>query len=36
MILAATVFVFVILLSRSVPIVFHLGAAGVVGLLFGG
>ncbi len=36
MILAATVLVFVILLLLSVPIVFCLGAAGVVGLLLGG
>jgi tripartite ATP-independent transporter DctM subunit len=36
MILAATVLVFVILLLLSVPIVFCLGAAAVVGLLLGG
>lgn len=36
MILAATVLVFVILLLLSVPIVYCLGAAGVVGLLLGG
>jgi C4-dicarboxylate transporter DctM subunit len=36
MILASTVLVFVILLLLSVPIVFCLGAAAVVGLLLGG
>ena len=36
MILAATVLVFVTLLLLSVPIVFCLGAAAVIGLLLGG
>jgi C4-dicarboxylate transporter DctM subunit len=36
MILAATVLVFVVLLLLSVPIVFCLGAAAIVGLLLGG